>query len=491
MRDMFDVCVVGSGPAGAFVANSLAKKNKKVLLLEAGNFNLSSNVNDNFDIDNSNIKGSVDFGFSQQVGGSSNLWAGGLGEMNAIDIEERIEFNFLSWPVSYDHLKDLYRRVKETIDYDYLSHMPRNVAGIELREMMMMDKPYNTKNLIKNVKNLTLLQNHTVCKLNIKSKNSSVESITAFNTKTLEKVDLKATEFIMAAGAVNNIRVLLHSLKEFKLIDPNFYNSIGAYFSTHPKGNVGKIKFNKKFNKNNPLTSIYPNNTGFTKYYFGLEMTELKNENLLNHCLRIESIYAIKMGKVLDYFKLIFSWIPFISKNPFFLNLIVKFGISLFKFAEKLSPTKSFDGKFMVRGFFDQKSKKENRVSLSPKKSLSGLPLAKINWEFTEEDWDGVSRFMKTMQRKLKENNVGDLDYSRPKDDDFTGIHSHFIGGTRIGDSPSNSVVDKNLKVHYLDNLYLSGPSVFPSYGYANPFLSIAAMSLRLADHIINKKSHS
>ena len=98
---------------------------------------------------------------------------------------------------------------------------------------------------------------------------------------------------------------------------------------------------------------------------------------------------------------------------------------------------------------------------------------------------------MKTMEIKLKENNIGVLDYSRPKDNNFTGIHSHFLGGTRIGEFPSNSVVDKNLKVHYLDNLYLSGPSVFPSYGYANPFLSIAAMSLRLADHILNKKSHS
>jgi choline dehydrogenase-like flavoprotein len=40
------------------------------------------------------------------------------------------------------------------------------------------------------------------------------------------------------------------------------------------------------------------------------------------------------------------------------------------------------------------------------------------------------------------------------------------------------------LKVHGLGNIYISGPSVFPSFGHANPFFSIAALSVRLSDHL-------
>ena len=32
-----------------------------------------------------------------------------------------------------------------------------------------------------------------------------------------------------------------------------------------------------------------------------------------------------------------------------------------------------------------------------------------------------------------------------------------------------NSVVDKNLKVHEIKNLYILGSSVFPTSGHANP----------------------
>ena len=56
-----------------------------------------------------------------------------------------------------------------------------------------------------------------------------------------------------------------------------------------------------------------------------------------------------------------------------------------------------------------------------------------------------------------------------------------------MGRDTESSVVDQNLKVHEIKNLFVSGPSVFPSYGYANPFYTIAALSLRLADYIKSK----
>lgn len=60
----------------------------------------------------------------------------------------------------------------------------------------------------------------------------------------------------------------------------------------------------------------------------------------------------------------------------------------------------------------------------------------------------------------------------------------HTMGTTRMGTTPADSVCDATLRVHGYDNLYLGGSSVFPTGGAANPTLTIAALSFRLADHL-------
>ena len=61
---------------------------------------------------------------------------------------------------------------------------------------------------------------------------------------------------------------------------------------------------------------------------------------------------------------------------------------------------------------------------------------------------------------------------------------SHHLGTTRMGDEPTGSVVDRNCRVHQLENLFVAGGSVFPTSGCANPTYTICALSIRLAEHL-------
>ncbi len=64
-------------------------------------------------------------------------------------------------------------------------------------------------------------------------------------------------------------------------------------------------------------------------------------------------------------------------------------------------------------------------------------------------------------------------------------LSSHHPAGTaRMGRDPRDSVVDADCRSHDHPNLYIVGGSVFPTMGTANPTLTIAALSLRLADHL-------
>lgn len=50
--------------------------------------------------------------------------------------------------------------------------------------------------------------------------------------------------------------------------------------------------------------------------------------------------------------------------------------------------------------------------------------------------------------------------------------------------APTEGVVDQNLKVRGVDNLYVAGSSVFPSTGISDPTMTIITLSIRLAEYV-------
>ena len=67
------------------------------------------------------------------------------------------------------------------------------------------------------------------------------------------------------------------------------------------------------------------------------------------------------------------------------------------------------------------------------------------------------------------------------------GHYGHHMGTTKMGVNHNDSVVDQNCKVHGLKNIYIAGSSVFPTFGFANPTLTIIALSIKLAGHLRQK----
>ena len=61
---------------------------------------------------------------------------------------------------------------------------------------------------------------------------------------------------------------------------------------------------------------------------------------------------------------------------------------------------------------------------------------------------------------------------------------THVCGTCRFGNDPRTSVLDRDNRVHDLDNLYVLDASFFPSSGSINPSLTIIANSLRASDKI-------
>jgi choline dehydrogenase-like flavoprotein len=63
------------------------------------------------------------------------------------------------------------------------------------------------------------------------------------------------------------------------------------------------------------------------------------------------------------------------------------------------------------------------------------------------------------------------------------------MGTTRMARDPREGVVDEHGRVHSARNLYVAGSSVFPTGGWAPPTLTIVALGLRLAGHLVTNTS--
>ncbi len=64
----------------------------------------------------------------------------------------------------------------------------------------------------------------------------------------------------------------------------------------------------------------------------------------------------------------------------------------------------------------------------------------------------------------------------------------HQNGTCRMGNDPTESVLDPNCKAHDLDNLYVVDASCFVSASAVNPSLTVIANAIRVSDHLLSER---
>lgn len=135
--------------------------------------------------------------------------------------------------------------------------------------------------------------------------------------------------------------------------------------------------------------------------------------------------------------------------------------------------------------YFEMTPNPDSRVTLADSKDpVFYQRQTKIDWELTPRDEQTYDQTTALFQAAVK--NLGGEVFFQ----DWETVRSqlivngHHIGTTRMSSDPTGGVVDANLKVHSLDNLYVAGSSVYPSPGISNPTFTIITLSIRLADHL-------
>jgi glucose dehydrogenase len=159
-----------------------------------------------------------------------------------------------------------------------------------------------------------------------------------------------------------------------------------------------------------------------------------------------------------------------------------------------------FIRQFRCGFLIEQTPDPDNRVTLSLDfKDGLGLPRPQISYnlsDYTRRGFVAAYRMKNLLFEKMRLD-----DFTKVDDDDPTRFEEeidgkpvvmkyigagHIMGTCRMGNDPKSSVVDKFQRSHDHQNLYLVGSSTFPTGATANPTLTLAALSLRTAKHILD-----
>ena len=135
----------------------------------------------------------------------------------------------------------------------------------------------------------------------------------------------------------------------------------------------------------------------------------------------------------------------------------------------------------------EQRADPDNAITLSDIKDAEGMFELQIDYRFDVKDFASIAQAHAALDRDLQASGAGALRYLDPEDDRLTRIREqasdgyHQIGGTCMSHDADSGVVDPDCRAHGIENLWIAASSTFPSASQANPTMTIVALACRVA----------
>lgn len=531
----WDFIVVGTGMGGATLGYALARKGHSVLFLErgrshlAGNGALTGDFAETFlartgapqashkdtlmaagryageieDISGGRPRSFIPF-IGSGTGGSSALYGMALERFFATDFTpgQYHRQNTLSslpdaWPLDYGELapyyacaESLYRTrgepdpLREGEANSYLPPQPLHPANRNLHDFLQ-DKglhPYRLPMACEQVEDCRSCQSY-LCSRGCKNDSSKIclaPALSEHDTNLLDEcevlrlhasrsevstlecsyrgasVKLRARNYVLAAGALETPRLLLNSTSELWPAGlGNSHDQVGRNLMRHYI-DLYALFCGHKVERNSHVKEL-----AFNDFYMadGSKLGSVQSFGFLPPASIL--VQEMQQDMRLD------------------LGRLAAAAFGLVKPLVRLALDQIFSRALILASTMEDLPYRDNRVQLSGEAGADGRRRLQIHYTVREEEQARIDQMRSKMKQALRPRR-----YMQLQQADNNHRIAHACGTCRFGDTPRDSVVDADHRVHGVRNLYIADSSVFPSSGGINPSLTIAALSLRLADHL-------
>ena len=468
----FDVCIAGTGPAGITLAHRLAAKGASVALFEAGGFDEDDQSQDLYQGD---IVGRdyfpLDVARLRYYGGTSNHWGGWSRPLDAHDFLPN-PFNPLSgWPIARSDLDPYGDETATILDLnqppdaalDMFNGVPSEFVPIFFRFSPPTRFGPKYKAEIAASNRIALCLNANLVDLVLDDSGRSIGEATLRSYNQPAPFTVRASYFVVALGGLENPRFLLNANRQRPAGIGNEHDLVGRYFLEHLHVPVGPMVLRQA----EPNMMIYSPTPGM-----------MADEGVLNFGLRLTPIFPPAPGS--DDAKKV---------DPACADPLTDLVAAEMAGTPIWCPGRG--GEVFLVG--EQALNPESRVLLTDDRDRFGLRRMALKWTLSDIDFHTLRTATVQLASLMATRDVGRMkvkdwllsDDPAPKLtlDELQG-GNHHMGTTRMSDDPKTGVVDRDCRVHSVDNLFMGGSSVFATSGHANPTYTIVQLALRLGDHL-------
>ena len=490
-----DVCIVGAGPAGLALAQELNDQTSNVICLESGGLGDESSAQA---LNEGAVIGAPYAGLQQtrhrQLGGTANTWNtplnGVMGAkyvpLDACDFGSQPDTERRGWPIDMCDLNRFYQRAQDTCglgpfryDGDYWCEQNSAFPLPDKRVSHAIYQFASAQNLVdRQIRTLSasdsiqLLYHATACALKLDASRRYVRCVEVA-TLAGNRFKVQARIFVLAGGAVENARLLLHSREPGREAPGNEHDWVGRCFMEHPRDRAMVLLPHRPdvFRQ----AAFYDRHIAHANTVIcgriALDPQTITDERLLNASVTLLPLAheaASKHGLLARAAERLAR--RFRNAPP------AGHGWSTLE-----QPERVYRG-FQLLVNTEHLPHPDNRVTLGSEADSLGMPKPVLHLRWREHDQAHLKRLRGVLSEAIGAAQVGQIHVD---DDRLPDLNAHHHAGTtRMQSDARWGVVNGDCRVHGNDNLYIAGASVFPSVGFANPTLTIVALALRLAEHL-------
>jgi choline dehydrogenase-like flavoprotein len=526
----FDICILGSGPVGITLGLELARRGVRVLIIESGARTRSRSAQElsRATILDRKVHDDLTISVSRQLGGTSNLWGARCQPFDEVDFDNRAEVEGARWPIPFDELAPYYERAAEyakcgpssfSIPSEILAVSDDTFTAARIERYSNIPKFQKAhEDLLETLPNLGLFLNTTAISFGYDADGTVIDLLLRSVGSQDQRLPVK--HVIIAMGGLETTRFLLGLQKDRRHLFNGRNGPLGRYYMAHVVGEVSNIVWSSE--AFDSAFDFFVEQGTYVRRRLTPSRAAILEHNLPNVAfwpVVFPVADARHRSAILSMVYLVFSigplgrllvaevirryHAPKKPKLPHILNVLRGFPAAL-TYGPKFIYRRFFE-KTRLPGFFIRNQDRtyglsfhaehfpsaNSRVWLSDENDELGMPRLIVDFKFAHADAYGLSNAHKLLDRWLRDNNLGKIVYRQDEAMTEAAIldvaehGTHHIGTTRMAGNRDDGVVDANLQIFDLPNVFVASSSVFPTSSQANPTLTAVALAVRLADHLV------